>query len=243
MATTLAKRFWKQALATESKGGFGIALDGREVRTPARAELLVPTLALAKSIAAEWDAQTNRIDPTTMPMMRIANSAIDKVTPQKQEIVEMLTAYGDADLLCYRAETPSELVAQQNAAWNPLLDWASKNLGVKLTTQSGVVHRAQSKSDMSRLGALVGQFTPFELAAFHDLVALSGSLIIGLAANSGEQSNAQLWFVSRTDENWQISQWGEDEDEAAKVAVKYQAFQDAARFLALLREIPAKSTG
>lgn len=229
-----AKRFWDKTTTTESRHGFGVALDGRDVRTPAKAPLAVPTLALARGIADEWDAQTDRIDPTAMPLTRTANSAIDKVMPQKQEVVEMLAAYGDADLLCYRAETPEGLVQNQTEIWDPLLAWAAKEIDLHLTPRFGVIHQPQTAKDTARMLVLVDQFPAFELAAFHDLVTLSGSLIIGLAACHDYQTNSRLWDASRIDENWQNQQWGEDEDDAQKVAVKKQAFLDAEKFFRLL---------
>ena len=234
MASSFAKRFWKQASTLRSAEGYSIALDGREVRTPAKAKLIAPTLALAKAISSEWDAQIGKIDPSTMPMTRTANSAIDTVTPRKPEIVDIVAAYGDADLLCYRAETPANLVHTQNEHWNPLLDWAGVQLEVELETRTGIVHKPQSNVALDRLLYLVNQFQAFELAAFHDLVTLSGSLVIGFAASKKHLAISQLWDVSRIDENWQISQWGEDEEDAKKVAVKRQAFLDAARFLDLI---------
>ncbi|MGL6210132.1 MAG: ATP12 family protein, partial [Paracoccaceae bacterium] len=103
-----AKRFWKQASVSPVDGGFAITLDGRPVKTPAKTPLVVPTEGLARAIAAEWDAQTGLVKPDTMPFTRTANSALDKVAPQFNEVVDMLAAYGETDLLCYRAIGPEE---------------------------------------------------------------------------------------------------------------------------------------
>ncbi len=59
---------------------------------------------MAQAIAAEWDAQTAHVKPETMPFTRMANSALDKVTPQFAEVADLIAAYGASDLLCYRAD-------------------------------------------------------------------------------------------------------------------------------------------
>ena len=125
------KRFWKQARVVADGDGFAVELDGRPVRTPAKAALRLPGRAMAQAIAAEWDAQEDEIAPATMPFTRTANAAIDKVTPQRAEVAAMLAAYGDSDLLCYRADRPAELVRRQAESWDPALDWAATALGAR----------------------------------------------------------------------------------------------------------------
>ncbi len=230
MTVWKAKRFWKEATAVPEAGGFGIRLDGRPVKTPAKASLVVPTLALAREIAAEWAAQEETVDPAAMPFTRTANAAIDKVAPQRREVVEMLAAYGDSDLLCYRAEAPVELARRQAEAWDPLLEWAAAELGARLEVRTGVIHRPQPPEALERLSKLVDSMGNFELAAFHDLVALSGSLVIGFAVIRGQADDETLWRASRLDETWQEEQWGRDE-EAQEAAQRRRAeFMHAARF-------------
>lgn len=235
MSTWAAKRFWKVATAVEVEGGWSVELDGRGVRTPAKAPLVVPTRAMAEGIAAEWDAQEDKVDPTAMPITRSANAAIDKVTKQFDEVAEMLAAYGDSDLLCYRATGPEALVARQAARWDPLLDWAADVFDARLAPVSGVIHAPQEAQALANLAARVSAFTPFELTAFHDLVSISGSLVLGLAATEGHMSAAELWDLSRLDETWQEEQWGVDEDASAQAALKKQAFEHANRFFRMCR--------
>ena len=165
-----------------------------------------------------------------MPVTRGANAAIDKVATQRAEVVALLAAYGDSDLLCYRAAGPAELIAEQVKYWDPLLDWADEKLGVRLRSGEGVMHVAQDPDGLARLTGELDSLTPFELAAAHDLISLSGSLIIGLAVMRGHLSAAEGWAVSRVDEEWQISQWGEDEEARVQDTIKSQAFKNAARF-------------
>lgn len=233
MSEWAAKRFWTQTAAVGVDGGFAIELDGRPVKTPAKATLILPTADMATAVAEEWDAQSGVIDPMKMPVTRGANAAIDKVTPQKAEVVSMLAAYGDSDLLCYRAAGPEELIATQAAQWDPLLDWAATTFGVNLRTAEGVMHVPQDTDAMARLAAEVDAMTPFQLAGAHDLISLSGSLVIALAVTKGHLSVEEGWLVSRVDEEWQISQWGEDDDARAQEQIKKAAFADAARFYVL----------
>ena len=236
MSEWKAKRFWKEAGVVEEEGGFGVRLDGRAVRTPAKAALIVPTRALAEAIAAEWDAQEGKIDPGTMPYTRSANAAIDKVARQKSEVAEMLAAYGDSDLICYRATSPVELIEKQAAAWNPLLDWTESVLSAKLLVVEGVVHVPQDAAALARLRAHVDALDLWALTAFHDLVSLSGSLVIGFAALDGFYPVETLWNLSRVDETWQAEQWGSDEEAEEMAARKQSDFIHAKRFYDLSRK-------
>ncbi|PJE26289.1 ATP12 chaperone protein [Pseudooceanicola marinus] len=228
------RRFWTEAAALPVTGGYTVQLDKRPVKTPAKAALVVPTEALAQALAAEWDAQEEVVDPNTMPMTRTANSAIDKVAVQRAEVAEMLAAYGDSDLLCYRADSPAELVDRQVAHWDPMLDWAEAELGARLSPRTGIIHAPQDPAALEVLRDRVHALDPFELAAFHDLVALTGSLVLGFAAFLTTRSADEIWEVSRLDERWQEAQWGIDEEARQIEALKRASFDDARRFLALL---------
>ena len=229
------KRFWTAAEPVEAEGGFTVLLDGRGVKTPAKAPLTVPSHALAEAIAAEWRAQGEKIDPLTMPFTRSANAAIDKVVPQFDEVAAMIADYGDSDLICYRADAPQGLIERQAAAWDPLIGWASEVLGAPLEPRAGVMHRPQPTAALEALSGHVRALTPFELTALHDLVTLSGSLVIGIAALRGHQAPEDLWSHSRIDERWQQELWGTDDEAAAAEAVKRAAFLHAVEFVIALR--------
>ena len=230
-----ARRFWETASAEPAEAGFAIALDGRPVRTPGKALLVVPSRALARAIAAEWDAQCEKIEPATMPLTRMANSAIDKVTPQRDAVVEHLAAFADTDLLCYRAESPAGLVARQAAVWDPYLDWAAQALGARLQPHTGVVHRPQAPEALARLRDHVAALEIFELTAFHDLVELAGSLILAFATIHGLRSVTHVWEASRLDESWQIEQWGADEEAQKAEKIRAESFSAAKKFYDLSR--------
>ncbi len=233
MSNWRPKRFWKAASVVADEGGFAVHLDGRPVKTPAKQPLLLPTHALATLVAAEWDAQSGLVNPETMPVTRMANSAIDKVVPQYHEVATLLTAYGETDHLCYRATHPPTLAAQQAFAWDPLLDWAAQALQAPLKATAGIAPIAQDPAVLARLHDQVLALGNFKLAAFHDLVSISGSLVLAFAVGQGRLTAQEGWHLSRLDESWQIALWGEDEDAAAAAGLKREAFDLAARFFAL----------
>lgn len=230
MSVWAPKRFWQAAGVTEAEGGFAIALDGRAVRTPAKAALVVPSRAMAQAIAAEWDAQEGTVRPETMPVTRAANAAIDKVRTQQTEVAAHIAAYGGTDLLCYRAEGPEPLVERQARAWDPLLDWAEAACGLRLVVTQGVVPVAQPEMALIALADRVAAMDEWQLAALHDLVGITGSLVLGLAVAEGRIDGETAWTLSRIDEDWQIAQWGDDAEEAELAALKRQALLNAERF-------------
>lgn len=230
------KRFWTAVETAEAPDGYGVTLDGRPVRTPGKAILRVPTEALARAIAEEWEAQSEDVRPETMPLTQIANSAIDKVSSESDAVVRHLAGYAATDLLCYRAEAPAELVARQAAAWDPWLDWAAERHNARLRVVSGVIPVDQDAGALARLEEAVSALSTFELSAFHDLVALPGSLILALAVTSRAAPPGEIWETSRLDESWQIEQWGADDEAEAVNALKRKAFLDSARFFHFARE-------
>ncbi|MFA3920430.1 ATP12 family chaperone protein [Ruegeria hyattellae] len=233
MSEWAAKRFWSESAVVGAQGNFRVELDGRGIKTPAKAELNLPTHAMAEAVAQEWDVQEGRIDPLSMPMTRSANAAIDKVRIQHAEVADMLAAYGDSDLVCYRAAHPQALVDRQAQAWDPVLDWAALTLGARLSAVQGVVHTPQPKQALAVLAQRVHALDPFRLAAFHDLVSLSGSLLLGFAAALDWRDVDEVWHLSRIDEHWQEEQWGSDDEATAHAERMRQSFLHAKRFFDL----------
>lgn len=230
MSGWVKKRFWVDVTVAEAEDGFAIELDGRHVKTPAKAALVVPTRAFAGVIADEWRAQGDAIDPASMPATRAANAAIDKVRGQMGEVAGLITDYGDSDLVCYRAEAPDGLVAQEAKAWDPIVDWTAHRYGVQPVVATGVVHVPQPAALLEGLRADVVRLSAFELTCFHDLVAMSGSLLIALAVIDRFDTPEALWAVSRVDEEWQITQWGTDAEAEALTELRKRSFLDASRF-------------
>jgi chaperone required for assembly of F1-ATPase len=233
------KRFWTDATTHEGPDGWIVQLDGRTVKTPSKAGLVLPTSALADAVAAEWQAQDDVIDPLSMPFTRSANAAIDKVAHQHGDVADMLAAYGDADLLCYRAEAPEALVIRQTQTWDPYLDWAADALGARLHPRVGVIHESQDADVLELLSEHVHRMDEFALAAFHDLVSLSGSLILGFAAAQDLHPVPRIWAASRLDETWQEEQWGEDEEAQKTAEIKKTAFLHAKYFFDVAKQTSA----
>jgi chaperone required for assembly of F1-ATPase len=229
------KRFWAEVRVEPAPGGHVLRLDRRELRTPAGRHCLLPTRALAEAVAEEWRAQEREIDPLAMPLTRAANAAIDRVMPDPDRVAAEIAAYGESDLVCYRAPHPEGLRRREAEAWDPLVGWAAEALGAPLLLAEGVMHVAQPPRSLARLRAAVEAHGPWELTALHELVTLAGSLVIGLAVSHGRLDPAAAWAASRIDEDWNIAEWGEDAEAAAVAERRRQDFAAAARLLALLR--------
>jgi len=230
------RRFWTAAEAVALEAGWGVALDGRPVHTPARAPLVAPTEAAARACAAEWAAQADPFDPATMPVTRALNVAIDRVAGARDAVIDEIAGFGETDLLCYRAPGPQALAARQAAAWDPWLEWARETLGAPLVCAQGVMFAAQPEASLAALREAVAARDPWRLTALHALVSLSGSLVLGLAVEEGADPGA-AWAASRVDEDWQAEQWGADAEAAEAAARKAADFADAARLSALLRDV------
>ena len=229
------KRFYKGVDVVQFEGGWTVSLDGKLIKTPAKRSFTAPTKALACAAAVEWDAQEGEIRPAAMPITKSVNTALDRTGPEYEAVAEMVTEYGGSDLICYRAEAPKGLIARQAAQWDPLLEWAATRLKAQLIKTVGVMHTPQPEESQIAFAASVRSHDPFELTGLYDLVALSGSLVIGLAVAEGWLTPEAGWSASRVDHIWQEDQWGVDEDAAAQAAYKAEEFAQAARFIELTR--------
>jgi chaperone required for assembly of F1-ATPase len=224
--------------------GWGIFVDGKPVRTPAKRELAVPTQPLAAAIAAEWDAQRPDIRPATMKLTRLAATVIDRTARQRDAVIAEIAGYAGTDLVCYRADHPPALAARQHATWQPLIDWAALRYDAPLAVTAGVIPLAQPQTSLKALAAAVAEHDDFRLTALHDATAACGSLVIALALVEGRLDAAAAFAAAQLDESFQIEAWGED-FEAAERRRNIAADIDAAgRFVALLaRWSPAPTVG
>ena len=227
------KRFWKVAEVVED-GGFGIALDGRALKTPAKADLSLPTRRLAEAIAEEWRAAEETIDLRAMPLTGLANAAIDRVAPDSEAFAQGLARYGETDLLCYRAGTPADLAERQESAWGQLLDWARRRYDIDFAVTAGILHQPQPRATVERLGLAVAALDSFRLAGLAPLVTTGGSLVAALAVLEGAAAADEVWAAVSLDEQWQLEKWGADAEAVAALAGRRRDFMAAARFLDLL---------
>jgi len=230
-----AKRFYQHAGSAACDGGFVILLDDRKVNTPLGEPLIVPGAVLAEEIAAEWRGQGTQILPGTMPMMRLACTAIDKVRPHQKIIIDQVSEYGANDLLCYRAAGPDDLVARQAEVWQPLLDWAAEDIGANLQVTSGIVHVSQPDEAIEKLRQVVEIHDGYELTALAEITQLTGSLVLGLAVSRGRIDGDVAFEASQLDETWQNEHWGEDYEATDRKKNRRSDLDTTVRFLTLVR--------
>ena len=225
------KRFWTNVSVDADRV---VTLDGRPVRTPARVPLALPTDALATLVAGEWRAVPETVDPRAMPLTGLANAAIDRIAADRATFAAGLAAYGESDLLYYRAQSPDPLIARQQAAWDPWLDWARTRYDVHFETTAGIVHRAQPAATLARLAEAVAALDAFRLAGLSPVVTITGSLVLALALIERAGDGDTLWAAANVDEDWQAELWGADALATQALANKRREFDAASAFLAAL---------
>jgi chaperone required for assembly of F1-ATPase len=228
------KRFYASAGITETPKGFAITLDGKPVRTPSRRKLTAPARAIADSIVAEWEAQKEVIEPTTMPVTRLANTVIDAVVDRVDAVADDIARYFHSDLLFYRAAYPEALVAREAELWDPVLFWAAEALGAHFILTVGVMHVRQPDQAIAAARAALPA-DPWALAALHMVTTLTGSALLALALKRGAFDDDQVWAAAHVDEDWNVEQWGVDEEVAARRLARYLDFRAAAGVLRALQ--------
>ena len=229
------KRFYREASASASSdGGYTVLLDGKAVKTPKRAMLSLPNLALAEAVAEEWRGQGEGIDPQSMPLTRLAFAAIDVVTPKRARIAEETLKYAGTDLLCYRAEGPPELATRQAHTWDPLLDWEAETYGARLNLGSGIKHVPQPAKAIAELAQAIARYDEFELAVLHTATTVTGSLVLALALAEGEVSAGEVFAAATLDETFQAEKWGRDAEAEQRRHHLLSELTAAERFLRLV---------
>lgn len=230
------KRFYKTATAVAREGGGAVVhLDGRLLRTPAKAEMVLPSLALAQAVAAEWEAQQGEIAPLRMPLTRLAATAIDRIAADRASATADIVRYGGTDLLSYRTEAPAELVASQEETWSPLLDWFRDRYDIQLQVTVGVIAVPQAEDLPARLEKLCDGLDALRLTALHAATTITGSVVIGLALMEGRLTAAAAHEASQLDELFQVKRWGEDEEARMRRVALREELDAVERFLMLLR--------
>jgi chaperone required for assembly of F1-ATPase len=233
-ARILPKRFYQTAGVEAREEQHHLVLDGKPIRTPKKKPLAVPTLPLAEAIAAEWNAQTERIDPATMPLTRYANTILDGIVGREAEVRADIAKYAETDLLCYRADMPDDLIAAQAAHWDPLLAWARTDLEMPLVATKGMMPVGQPPGTLQRAEAALADLDAFRLAAVHTMTTLMGSIVLALAVLKGRLSAQEAWGAAHVDEDWQIAKWGEDAEAATRRERRWREMQSADLLLRLL---------
>ena len=228
------KRFYKEVDIERTAEGIEVRLDGRSVRTPMRAHLRLPTERLAREVAAEWADQTETVDLSSMPMTGFANTALDRVAPRRDEVIDELTGYAETDLLCYRSDEPAELVERQEGTWQPQLDWLADTHGARLVATSGIVYSAQDEAALAIIRGVVSARDEFSLTGLHVLTTGTGSVVLGLAVADGALDAAGAAAAGHLDELFQSELWGEDAEASARRERIGKELSSAETFLGLL---------
>jgi chaperone required for assembly of F1-ATPase len=232
--TPQRKRFYAKADVIEADGGFAIALDGKPIRTPSGRVITAPSREIAQAIAAEWEAQQDKIDPLTMPMTRFANSVVEAVVDRVNDVTADIAKYFSSDLLFYRAGHPDALVARETAHWDGVLFWAAENVGAHFILAEGIVHVRQPDAAIAAArGALPTD--PWLVAAMHVVTTMTGSALLALALLHGVRDGGEVWAAAHVEEDFNAEQWGLDEEAAARRAARLVDFQAATRILNALK--------
>jgi chaperone required for assembly of F1-ATPase len=229
----LRKRFYDKAEAAVAPEGHAVRLDGKPVRTPAGRLLAAPTLALGEAIAAEWNAQTDTIDPAQMPLTRLVNAIIDGVADRPAPVAAEIEKYLGSDLVCYRASSPRGLAERQARLWDPILDWARETLKAPFTPGEGVVFVTQPEAALTAARSAIPA-DPWRLGAVHAVTTLTGSALLALALARGRLTADEAWQAAHVDEDWNMEQWGRDELALERRAFRFAELQAAATVLSCL---------
>jgi len=212
--------------------GFGVALDGKMIKTPGRVPIAVPMRVLAEAIAEEWRAQEGEVRPHTMAMMQLAATVIDHLPVNRPAIEAAILRFAETDTVCYRAEPgqPTELVRLQKALWDPLLEWVRERYGVTLKTTEGILPIAQPREALETLAEIVAAMDAWRLGAFQSAAASSGSVVIGLALVDGRIDADEAFAAAELDSGFEIDRWGEDAEATRRRVVVAADLAAARRF-------------
>jgi chaperone required for assembly of F1-ATPase len=233
MTETAARRFYKKASVVGTTAPFSVVLDERPLRTPLKRALDLPTEELARAVAAEWDEQKDKIDPRTMPLTQLANTALDRVTPDRDRIIGEIVDFAGSDLVCYRATEPLGLIERQAKAWQPVLDWARVALGADFLVTEGVVHRRQPPAALQATRNYLAQKGAWALTALHNITTLTGSALLAAMACDRAIPGSEAWTAAHVDEDWQIEHWGWDEEARHRRNHRKREFDICLRFCEL----------
>ncbi|MGH1350451.1 MAG: ATP12 family chaperone protein [Methyloligellaceae bacterium] len=235
MEKKLMRRFYKDVGIEKTDNGFSVQLDGKSIKTPVKNPLVIPSKPLALAIADEWDAQEEHIDPANMLLTKLANTAIDRVKGREDTIILEIAGYISSDLLCYRSESPQELFQKQCEAWDPVLAMFEEKLDIRLKTIAGIIHVEQPELSINNAKGHLENFDVYELSALHNMTSMLGSAVLAIAHANNYLDLQKTWEIAHVDEDWQVAQWGSDEEAEARRAIRYKEMQITSRFLELNR--------
>jgi chaperone required for assembly of F1-ATPase len=226
----LPRKFYKDVQVSDANA---ILLDGKPVKTPMKNTLVLPTPNLAEAVAAEWGAQIKVIDPETMPLTKLANTALDRATAERQSVLDEIVAYAGSDLVCYRADRPPELVKLQEQHWQPVLEWAEDHLNAAFTSTNSITHIQQSEDCLRAVRKHIEALDQWQLTGVYIVMTLTGSCVLALMAQAKHPAD-RIWAAAHVDEDYQISQWGEDHEAFERRKGRKREFDGLVQFFEML---------
>jgi chaperone required for assembly of F1-ATPase len=232
------KRFYDEVRVVPISDGFEIQLDGKPLRSPEKNALLLPNAFLGEAVAEEWRTQEKDISPPTMPFTKLAFTAADRVAPNREAVIEQISAFANSDVICYRASEPDDLVKRQKESWDSILDWADSALGAAMKTGEGIGYVAQDYNALCALTETFSEQSDFHLAGLYSLVSIANSLLLALAVAEEEIGVEDAFRCANCDELYQSEKWGVDAEAQARLDERAEEFRVAAKFLDLLRGAP-----
>ena len=227
----LPKRFYDKVTVEHGANGYEVRLDGRAIKTPGGKIVAVPTKALAELLANEWSGQGEHIDAATMPLTKLCNSAIEMVTANPEAIISELAGFASHDLVCYRADHPEALSAQQAKAWDEVVDLMQAKLGPRFSVTCGVLSVDQPQALVPALEARLSRLDAFKLTALHAMATLVTSVSLALLVLEGDLAPEDAWKRGHVDEDWNIAQWGEDHEAAMRRQSRWREFEACAKLI------------
>lgn len=234
-APALPRRFYQTATVVENGGGYGVALDARTLRTPGGAAFVSPTRALAQLCADEWTAQGEHIVPASMPVSQLAFASIDWTAKSREQLADYVTAFGETDLCCHRADSPADLRAKQAGHWDPIVVWADEALGVQLPVVTGIVAARVEPEALATLRTHALSLNDFALTALSQAAGAAGSVLIGFALLRNRLTADEAFLAAALDNLWGLEKWGEDGEARARLISQQAEFRAIARYVEALR--------
>ena len=229
----LPKRFYKQAAPIAVEGGFAVGLDGKVPKTPGMKQVVVPHEPVAAAMAEEWAAQGEFIDPTTMPLVRLVNSAVEAGEKSLPALRDEIVKYAANDMLLYRADTPEALVRRQEELWDDALVKLARHHGISFQPTIGIIHQPQPGPTLARLGRALELEPLLPLTSLNAITSITGSGLLAMALRADLLDAERVWAAAHVDEDHNIAMWGEVEEITERRAKRRKEFDAAVRLIQL----------
>jgi chaperone required for assembly of F1-ATPase len=227
------KKYYESVSCRKIDEGFAVFLDAAPARTALGLPVAAPTQALGEAIAQEWQAQGDVIRKETMPLTQLASMAVD-LSGHRGAMMADILAYGDTDLICYRAGDAPGLNEQQALKLDPVIGWVEERFGIALKITDGVMPVKQPPENRMKLMAAISDFDDWQLAALAAAVKALGSLVLALAFMEGHVNGETAFALSHLEEEYETNDWGKDEEKEKRLRHLKGEIEAVERFKLLL---------